>query len=240
MRAQTGTSGFAYKEWKGSFYPADIKPPAMLSYYAQRFNSVEINNTFYRMPAKDVMHSWRDQVGPDFRFVLKASQRITHRKRLKDAADDVSYFLATAAELGDRLGPTLFQLPPNLKLDLPRLRDFLALIPSTHRAAFEFRHPSWFDDAVYDALREHGVALCVADTDETEEGMPTSSALPSTASWGYVRLRREEYDADALRAWATRIARQPWETAYVFLKHEDAGVGPKYAAQIGEMLAGLS
>ena len=229
MRTVVGTSGYAYKEWKGSFYPADLKADDFLRFYAGRFATVEINNTFYRMPTERVLAQWAAQVPDGFRFVLKASQRITHRKRLTECAEELQYFLRTANGLGAKLGPTLFQLPPNLKQDLPRLLDFLALIPRTWRAAFEFRHASWFTDETYAALRAHGAALVVAETDleESELAVP----VVATADWGYLRLRRSVYDDGALDAWARTLRAQPWTDAYVFFKHEDEGAGPRLAAE---------
>jgi uncharacterized protein YecE (DUF72 family) len=166
MRILVGTSGYAYKPWKGPFYPEDLKDAAMLSYYAERLPTVEINNTFYRMPKRDVVERWAADTPESFRFVLKASQRITHRKRLRDVDEELEYFCRTASALGERLGPLLFQLPPYVKADRERLKDFLGKLPAGHRAAFEFRHESWFDDAVFEALREAGAAHCLADTDE--------------------------------------------------------------------------
>jgi len=230
MRVLTGTSGYAYKEWKGTFYPADLKPDDMLGYYAGRFPAVEINNTFYRMPSEKLLAGWSGQVPDGFTFVLKASQKITHFKRLKDAADELGYFLRTASVLGPKLGPTLFQLPPNFKKDLPRLRQFLELLPRRWRAAFEFRHSSWFDDEVFETLRGREAALCIADTGE--EGDPPAVA---TAGWGYLRLRREEYATPDLERWVERLARQPWAEAYVFFKHEEAGAGPRLARRFGEL-----
>ncbi len=235
MRALVGTSGFAYKEWKGHFYPADMKPEGMLRYYGERFGSVEINNTFYRMPTEKLLLQWAVQVPEDFRFVLKASQKITHRRRLKDAGEELSYFLRTATVLGKQLGPTLFQLPPNLKKDLPRLADFLALVPKTWRSAFEFRHTSWFEDDVYEALRGHDAALVVADTDEGESDLRVP--LVVTASWGYLRLRRARYDDAAFAEWARRVTSQPWNEAFVFFKHEEAGTGPAQARRFADLCA---
>ena len=232
MRVAVGTSGYAYKEWKGSFYPADLKADDFLRFYGTQFRTVEINNTFYRMPSEKLLLGWSQQVPDGFRFVLKAPQRITHQKRLKDASEEVGYFLRTASVLGDRLGPTLFQLPPNLKKDLARLNDFLALLPRRWRAALEFRHASWYDDEVYQALRAHNAALCAADTDE-EEGK-----LVATADWGYLRLRRVAYDDAALRSWADRIGQQAWSDAFVYFKHEDEATGPKLAAQFIRLLPG--
>ena len=224
MQVAVGTSGFAYKEWKGSFYPPDLKNADMLRFYAERFRAVEINNTFYRMPTTKVLDGWASQVPENFTFVLKASQRITHQKRLKDAGEEMGYFTRTAATLGARLGPTLVQLPPNLKKDLPRLEGFLASLPDGWRAAFEFRHASWYEDDVYAALRARNQSLCVADTDDAE------GQVVATADWGYLRLRREAYSAADLAAWAKRVQAQTWRDAFVFFKHEDAGAGPALAA----------
>jgi len=228
MRILVGTSGYSYKEWKGSFYPDDIKSQDMLRYYSERLPTVEINNTFYRMPTKALVAKWAEEVPEGFTFVLKVSQRITHQKRLRDAGEDVSYFFETAGGLGARLGPALFQLPPFLKKDGERLRDFLAALPAERAAAFEFRHPSWFDDETYEALRSRNAALCAADTDESgDEGAP----IVPTAGWGYLRLRRSDYSDADLAAWADRVRAQGWERAFVFFKHEDAGKGPALAAR---------
>ena len=182
MQVFVGTSGYSYKEWKGTFYPEDLKAADMLRYYAERLTTVEINNTFYRMPKASLLESWAAQVGESFVFVLKGSQRITHMKRLKDAGDSVSYLFETAAVLGSRLGPVFFQLPPSLKKDAPRLRAFLALLPADRRVAFEFRHESWFDDEVYEALRARGAALCAADPVESDvEGHAQPIAQPATS-----------------------------------------------------------
>ncbi len=229
MRLSVGTSGYAYKEWKGSFYAADCKAEHFLRSYASRLESVEINNTFYRMPTEKLLGQWAAQVPDTFRFALKASQKITHRKRLKECGPELQYFLRTASLLGPRLGPTLFQLPPNLKKDLPRLLDFLSLIPPGRHAAFEFRHASWLDEEVVGALRAHGAALVIAEADPEESDVVVP--VVATASWAYLRLRRQAYDEAALRAWVTAIQAQPWEEAYVFFKHEEAGTGPRLAMQ---------
>ena len=231
MRVLAGTSGFSYKEWKGSFYPEDLPAEQMLAYYASRLPAVEINNTFYRMPKPALLESWASQVPPEFRFILKASQRITHRKRLKEAGDEVAYFFQTASTLGDRLGPTLVQLPPNLKKDLPRLESFLSVLPEGARVAFEFRHASWFADDVYGALRGKGAALCIAEDEEL--------ATPpiATAHWGYLRLRRQDYDDATVAAWAEKVRAQTWSEAFVFFKHEDAGSGPRLAQTFLERFA---
>ena len=230
MQIRVGTSGWSYKEWKGVFYPADLSPDHMLRYYAGRLATVEINNSFYRIPKEKVLLDWAAEVPPDFRFVLKASRRITHISRLADEDDSLGYFLRTVNVLGERLGPTLFQCPPSLRMDLPRLTAFLARLPRTWRAAMEFRHASWFTDAVYDALRAHDVALVAVDEDESEgQGAP----LVPTASWGYLRLRRTEYDDTALAGWLEQIRAQPWTDAYAFLKHdEDKPTGPAAAVRL--------
>ena len=230
MRLSAGTSGFSYKEWKGSFYPEALPAAEMLRFYSERLPAVEINNTFYRMPRASVLESWADQVGSRFRFVLKASRRITHFKRLNDVAEETDYLFSTAAALGDRLGAILFQLPPTMKKDIDRLSGFLPLVPTGFRAALEFRHGSWLDEDVYALLARHDAALCVAETDE--EAAPHRIA---TASWGYVRLRRAEYDEERLRQWAERIGAQPWDEAFVFFKHEDAGTGPMLAGRLLEL-----
>jgi uncharacterized protein YecE (DUF72 family) len=233
MNVRVGTSGYSYKEWKGSFYPAELKAADMLRYYSERFGAVEINNTFYRMPTAPLLARWAAETPPGFTFVLKAPQRITHRKRLADVADDVTHFFDTAYELGPKLGPVLFQLPPYAKKDLDRLREFLSLLPATRPVAFEFRHESWFEDTVYEALRSKDAALCVADVDE--EGLPTPPL--STTSWGYLRLRRAEYGDDDLARWAERVQGQGWNDAYVFFKHEDEGRGPAFAARFAARLS---
>jgi uncharacterized protein YecE (DUF72 family) len=219
MTAFVGTSGFSYDEWSGVFYPEKMKSADRLRYYAERFRTVEVNNTFYRMPLKELLARWRDDTPEGFVFVLKASQRITHRERLKDSGESVAYFFENAEALGAKLGPTLFQLPPNFKKDTERLRSFLELLAG-RRAALEFRHESWMDEEVFALLRSHGVALCAADTDDSgEEGAP----LVATADWGYVRLRRAEYSPEDLAHWAGRLLAQGWKDSFVFFKHEVKG-----------------
>ena len=230
MKLYVGTSGYSYKEWKGSFYPEKIPAAEMLSYYASRLPAVELNNTFYRMPQRNMVESWRAQVPDDFRFSVKAAQRITHFKRLKDAGDETKYMLETVSALEDRLGVVLFQLPPNMKKDLERLESFLKQLPANTTAAFEFRHPTWFDDDVIELLRSQNRALCVSDTDE----LPTSH-IDRTADWGYLRLRRVQYSETDLAEWLKRIQAQNWKTAFVFFKHEDEGTGPKLAAEFIEL-----
>lgn len=232
MKLFTGTSGYAYKEWRGSFYPEDIKSDAMLPYYASHFNSCEINNSFYRMPAEKTLLSWAAQVPPGFRFVLKASQKITHFTRLKEESKQpLDYFVTTARSLGEQLGPILFQLPPNMKCDVARLAAFLDYLPTDVRAAFEFRHPSWFDDAVFDVLRARAVALCIADTEEEQ-----TPRIATTSDWGYLRLRRVEYGPGELESFASWLGEQSWAESYVFFKHEDAGTGPRLAGQFEALM----
>jgi uncharacterized protein YecE (DUF72 family) len=226
VRVLAGTSGFSYPAWKGSFYPADLPGGRMLSYYAGRFATVEVNNTFYRVPSAKTLAGWRAEVPEGFRFALKAPQRITHQKRLSGCADTVGFFYQAAAELGDELGAVLYQLPPNLKKDLPRLAAFLDLLPPGGRAAFEFRNATWFADDVYEALRARNAALCVAESEDLE--VP----LVATASWGYLRLRRADYGGAELEAWAERIRDQPWTEAFAFFKHEEEGKGPRLAAAL--------
>lgn len=230
MYLNVGTSGFAYPAWKGPFYPADLPARRMLPYYAEQFRTVEINNTFYRMPSASLMRSWADEVPDDFRFVLKAPQRITHIQGLVDADESVGYLLDVAATLRERLGALLFQLPPRLKKDVPRLDAFLALLPPPSRAAFEFRHASWFDDDVFELLRAHRAALCITDA---EGGLDVPWA--ATADWGYLRLRRPDYDDAALASWANRVRKEDWQRAFVFFKHEEAGRGPAFAQRFLEL-----
>jgi uncharacterized protein YecE (DUF72 family) len=233
MKAYVGTSGFSYKEWKGSFYPDDLPVRGMLSYYADRLTAVEINNTFYRMPNVRTLEGWADQTPPGFEFVLKASRKITHFKKLAGTGDELEYLVPTAQVLGDKLGPMLFQLPPYLKKDLGLLEAFLSMLPNGFRAAFEFRSTSWLSDDVYGALADRSVALVAADADKEE-----LLAVRRTAPFGYARLRRMEYDDRALDEWAERLVAQGWDSVYVFFKHEDEGAGPRMAGRFLELLGG--
>ncbi len=229
----TGTSGFSYKEWKGPFYPEKLKNDEMLAFYSTQLPSVEINNTFYRMPKTEMLEKWRDTVPEDFRFVLKASRRITHQQRLKESDDSLDYLLKTSDVLGERRGPLLFQLPPFLKIDTERLESFLKLVPEGVRAAFEFRNDTWFTSEVYQTLERYGAALVTADTDQEGQSAP----LERTADWGYLRLRRPGYDDKDLAEWAAKIRDLDWQVAYVFFKHEDEGAGPRMAKQFAELFA---
>ena len=228
MRVIVGTSGYSYKEWKGSFYPADLPATKMLPFYSSHFGSVEINATFYRMPEEKTLTKWAGEVPDDFTFVLKAPQRITHQKKLAAVEDDVRQFLEVSGVLGPKLGPLLFQLPPYFRKDVDKLRGLLELIPRDRKVALEVRHDSWVADDTLAVLREHDAALCLSDTDEVAD--PDSLLVP-TASWGYLRLRRTEYPGDTLADWARRVEGQPWSDAYVFFKHEDEGKGPAFAKQ---------
>ena len=219
-----GASGYSFKEWKGSFYPEKIKAEDMLPFYAQHLPTVEINNTFYRMPGVDMLKAWVAATPAHFRFAIKASRRITHIARLKAeaAADSVEYLYRNLTALGAKRGPVLFQLPPNLKKDLPRLEAFLSLLPDDHRAAFEFRNESWFADDVYDALKAAGASLCLS---EREDNAPPP--LVETAPWGYVRLRLETYSDDELAQWARRLEATSWREIHAYFMHEPTA--PAYA-----------
>jgi uncharacterized protein YecE (DUF72 family) len=228
MSVRVGTSGYNYPEWRGTFYPADLPARKMFDFYAARFPTVEINATFYRMPTPKTVSAWAEAAPPGFVFVLKAPQRMTHFSRLRDVDDPLRFFCDTARLLGDRLGPLLFQLPPNFKKDTGRLADVLVQIPPDLRSAWEFRHESWFADDVYERLRARNAALCIADT---EAG--TTPAL-ATADFGYFRLRAVDYsDADLARWVETiRTVGAGWRDAFVFFKHEDSGSGPELAARL--------
>ena len=232
-RLLAGASGYSFKEWKGTFYPDKIDADAMLPFYSERLPTVEINNTFYRMPKTSMLANWASITPDDFRFSIKASRRITHIARLKvdSAKDSVDYLYKNLAALGPKRGPVLFQLPPNLKKDLPRLEAFLALLPDDHRAAFEFRNETWFADDVYEALKAAGAALCLS---EREDNAPPP--LVETASWGYVRLRLETYSDEELRQWAAKLAGTAWSAIYVYFMHEPTA--PAYARQLMQFSAG--
>ena len=222
MTLRAGTSGYAFKEWKGAFYPATLSDDEWLAFYASRFPTVEINNTFYRLPKQSVLQDWASRVPAEFTFAIKASQRITHHARLKpECADAVDFLLQNTAVLGDRCGPILFQLPPNLKKDVDRLRGFLGLLPNGRRYTIEFRHESWFDDEVFAILRDRDVALCVAEQDDFK------CPVQSTASWGYLRLHRLDYDEATLAEWAKCVSAQQWSETYIYFKHDEGkGSGP--------------
>ena len=226
MKVLAGTSGYAFKEWKGPFYPEKMKDAEMLGFYSGKFPTVEINNTFYRLPKEQVLLDWAAQVPDHFTFAIKASQRITHHARLKpESSDTVDYLIKITAALGNRLGPILFQLPPNLKIDLDRLRIFLARLPADRRYTVEFRHESWFEDDVFAALKERNVALCISEQPDFK------TPVVATADWGYLRLHRFDYDVSMLAEWAKVVKSQPWSDAYVIFKHDEGvGSGPPAVA----------
>ena len=234
MTLLAGTSGYAFKEWKGVFYPEGVKDnDAMLSYYASRFPTVEINNTFYRLPKESVLLEWAAAVPEQFTFAIKASQRITHYGRLKpESFDALDYLLRTVRVLGPRLGPILFQLPPNMKLDIDRLRTFLDALPRDLRFTVEFRHESWFHDDIFVALRERNVAMTMAEQEDFK------SPIVATADWGYLRLHRFDYDDARLGDWAQCVEAQGWKDAYVYFKHDEgAGSGPPAADNFRRLAA---
>jgi uncharacterized protein YecE (DUF72 family) len=231
MKIYVGTSGFSYREWKGKFYPARIKVGEMLRFYAERFGAVEVNNTFYRLPEAAVFEKWIGEVPSDFKFALKAQNQITHIRRLRPARREVSALLKLSNALGSRVGPILFQLPPNFKKDAARLKAFLKALPESHRYAFEFRNESWFDDEVFGLLRERKVALCVAESEETPK-----TPLVATTDWGYLRLRRLDYQPRDLKRWLAFVEAQKWSETFVFFRHEETAVGPKFAGQFSRLI----
>ena len=231
MRIRIGTSGYSYPAWKGKFYPRELRTAQMLSYYSEKFSTVEINNTFYKMPTAKLVGSWVGEVGDDFQFAVKAPQRITHHQRLKGSARTVAAFLKLTALFGDKRGPLLFQLPPNFEKDTALLTAFLKRLPTGIRTTFEFRHDSWFSDDVYRLLQDKGVALCIAEDEKL------ATPLVATAGWGYLRLRREDYKERHVAAWADKITRQKWDSANVYFKHEDKAKGPKLAAMLQSLLS---
>lgn len=232
MRAHVGTSGYNYPEWRGSFYPEKFSASKMFGYYSERFRTVEINYTFYRMPTEKLIAGWAAQAPAGFQYTLKAPKRITHERRLKDCAADTTFFTDVARGLGGGLATLLFQLPPNMKCDLARFDDFLATLPKDTKAAFEFRNDTWLSDDVYRRLHDAGKALCIADFGDK------TTPLQTTARYGYVRLRDEGYQSDDLARWADALAAQSsaWDDAFVYFKHEGEGKGPEFAAAFVELL----
>lgn len=233
MSVRIGTSGYNYPAWKGTFYPTDLPSTKMLPYYAERFSTVEINATFYRMPTAKILAGWSGATPATFVLALKAPQRITHFGRLRDVDEPLRLFCDLALTLGPKLGPLLFQLPPNFRKDVDRLANTLVQLPPGLRAAFEFRHESWLCDDVYDVLRARNVALCIAD------GETASTPLVATADFGYLRLRDEGYaDGDLVR-WAGTIRGfgERWRETFVYFKHEESGTGPAFARTLTDLLA---
>ncbi len=228
---RAGASGFSYKEWLGGFYPAKLPALKMLPYYAERLPTVEINYTFRAMPRRSMLEGWAAKTPLDFRFALKAPQRITHFAKLRGIEENLNYFIETAGALGERLGPILFQLPPDLKRDDGLLKDFIAQINGRVRAAFEFRNATWFDDAVMDLLRSSGAALCIAETDKLV------SPILRTADHVYMRLRKVDYDDAALRVWAENIRElsDGAKEIFIYFKHEASA--PALAQRMLTLLA---
>jgi uncharacterized protein YecE (DUF72 family) len=227
LRLFIGTSGYGYREWLGKFYPDKLPSKQMLSYYCEHFPTVEINSSVRELPTDNAIAEWCSQTPAGFRFVLKAPQSITHRKRLKQVDAEVADLLRAAALLGKKQGPLLFQLPPNFKKDLPRLDALLSFVEGKAKAAVEFRHASWFDNETYACLKKHKAALCAADAPELPPAV-----IRKTTNWGYLRLRSERYTAASLKKWLARIREAEWSEAYVFFKHEETGSGPKFASQL--------
>lgn len=232
MRTMVGTSGYNYPEWRGTFYPEKCSASKMFGYYSERFRTVEINYTFYRMPTEKLIDGWAAQAPAGFRYTLKAPKRITHDRRLKDCATETAFFTGLARKLGPALAALLFQLPPTMKCDLARFDDFLATLPTDLKAAVEFRHDSWLTDAVYTRLSDAGVALCIADVGDT------STPFETPARHGYLRLRDEGYRAEDLARWADTLAARAsrWDEAFVYFKHESEGKGPAFASAFVELL----
>lgn len=229
-RILAGTCGFAYRDWVGRFYPADVPANGLLAAYAERLPTVEIDGTFYRPPDPGTLAGWYHRTPPGFLFALKAPREITHVRRLVGIEDAVRSLLLAVAELEEKLGPILFQLPPTLERDLPLLRELLALVPHGGRIAIEFRHPSWNDDTVLDALREASAALCIVDAVRGE------TRVVPTARFGYLRLRRARYDRRALAAWVERIRAQPWDDAFVYFKYTDGARAARWASAVAQMV----
>jgi uncharacterized protein YecE (DUF72 family) len=232
MRMRVGTSGFSYDEWTGGFYPAGTAPDERLAFYGERLCTVEINNTFYRMPKREVLRRWAAAVPEGFRFVIKASRRITHEGRLEDADGGVEHLLRQLEALGDKRGPILFQTPHYLRKNVEKLRAFVARLPPGVPAAFELRHRGWDDPAVHDVLGAAGHAWCAAEhepssgeaasdpaTGPSAVEAPNEPPLVRTAPWGYLRLHAASYDDARLQRWAERI-RDTWDEAWVFFSHE--------------------
>ena len=233
MKSWIGTSGFQYTAWKGTFYPDTLPASKMLPFYAERFSTTEINYTFRRIPSGKTIESWFNATPSRFKFSLKAPQKVTHFAKLRDCADTLHYFYQVILDLESKLGPVLFQLPPAFKKDAPLLASFLNDIPSGSRAAFEFRHTSWFDDEVFGLLKNKNIALCIADSEKL------STPIVATADYGYLRLRREDYQAVDITRWAKEINAKEniWSDAFVYFKHEESGIGPKLATEMLRFLA---
>lgn len=232
MNLWIGTSGFQYPEWKGTFYPEDLPAAKMLPFYAERFSSTEVNYTFRRIPSAKTIEGWSKTTPEKFKFSLKAPQKVTHFAKLRNCADTLRYFHQVTSGLGEKLGAVLFQLPPSFKKDAPLLGSFLDEVPDGMRAAFEFRHASWFDDAVFALLKKRNTALCIADSAKL------STPVVATADYGYFRLRREDYVTSDVDRWAKVVAAQQgkWSEAFIYFKHEESGISPKLANEMLKLL----
>lgn len=225
-----GTSGFQYPEWKGKFYPENVSAAKMLSYYAEHFSSTEINYSFRRIPSPETLAKWAAATPKKFAFSFKAPQRITHFARLVDCGETLSIFADALTAIKGKLGVTLFQLPPQFKEDLPRLEAFLAILPPKLKCAFEFRDSSWFNDRVFSALQRHNIALCIAENDELV------TPPVATASFGYLRLRREDYTGPQLNKWSKFVLAQKWRDSFIHFKHEENAIGPKFAQSFARLI----
>lgn len=234
MELWIGTSGFQYAEWKGTFYPEKMPAGKMLPFYAERFSTTEINYTFHRIPSGKTIEGWFKATPERFKFALKAPQKVTHFARLRNCADTMRFFHQVVLDLETKLGPVLFQLPPTLKKDAALLSAFMAEVPEGMRAAFEFRDPSWFDDEVYGILKEKNIALCIAESEKL------STPAVATADYGYLRLRREDYQKDDVARWSETVKAHEaaWSDAFIYFKHEESGIGPKLAAHMMELQGG--
>lgn len=234
MAVFAGTSGFAYPAWKPAFYPKNVSSKGFLAYYATRLNTVEINYTFRRMPSASVLNGWLAATGEGFAFSCKAHQKLTHILRMNDAEGFTDAFLRSLEPLraARRLGPVLFQFPPNFKLDLERLKGYLPLLPRDLRFAFEFRNTSWMTDAVYEQLANRNIALCLAESDKLE----TPPVL--TADFTYFRLRKGDYEETARKAIAGRVKElSANRDVFVYFKHEE---DPNGAIWAEELLRGIA
>lgn len=232
MNHWIGTSGFQYPEWKGTFYPEDLPTSKMLAFYTERFSTTEVNYTFRRIPSPKTIQNWWQGTPERFKFSLKAPQKVTHFAKLRNCGDTMRYFCQVICDLEAKLGPVLFQLPPAFKKDTAVLAEFLNDVPAGLRAAFEFRHPSWFDEEVFAVLNARNIALCIS------ESVDLSAPVVATADYGYLRLRREDYTDADMERWATAIREKEkvWPDVFVYLKHEESGTGPKLAKQLSALL----
>jgi uncharacterized protein YecE (DUF72 family) len=236
MNHWIGTSGFQYAEWKGTFYPEDLAASKMLAFYAERFATTEVNYTFRRIPSPKTIQNWYEGTPERFKFSLKAPQKVTHFAKLRNCGDTMRYFCQVISDLEAKLGVVLFQLPPNFKKDTGVLAAFLEEVPAGLRAAFEFRHPSWFDEEVFAVLNARNIALCI------NESADLSAPVVATADYGYLRLRREDYTDGDMERWAAAIRgnEKVWPDVFVYLKHEESGMGPRLAKQLMGLLAGTT